>query len=122
MQHSKGAVCPNNGTTGDLDRVVAALRDNTSFDREQAAWLMSQAMRWGYDLGYEDGQRDELALATVAAEYACDGPPFSARITERGINQRAYRAECDATARLPRPGDFQGTGRRLGKEDARVAA
>lgn len=121
MHDSKGAVCPNNGSTGDLDRVVAALRDNTSFDREQAAWLMSQAMRWGYDLGYEDGQRDEQALASVAAEYANDHP-FSAQATIKSLEKRAYREECDAAARLPRPGDFKGAGRRLGSEDARAAA
>jgi hypothetical protein len=87
--------------------VAKALREQQSFDRDQVAWLMSRAMSWGYDLGYEDGQRDELALATVAAAYRHVGP-FSAEATERSIKQRNLRRESDAAARLPRPGDYRG--------------
>lgn len=111
MQHLTDPPCPNTRTTSALDRVVGALRDNDTFTRAQVAWLMMHAQRWGYDVGYEDGRRDELALATIAAEYAYTGTPFSARITERGLRQRAYRNECDAAAHLPRPGDFPGLGR-----------
>jgi hypothetical protein len=89
--------------------VADALRDQQSFNRSQVAWLMSRAMGWGYDLGYEAGQRDELVLATVAAEYA-GRHPFSAHETVKSLNRRRYREECDAAARLPRPGDFRGCG------------
>lgn len=95
------------------DKVAAALRDQQNFNRGQVAWLMSQAMRWGHDLGYEagyqQGQRDELALATVAAEYA-NRHPFSAQETVNSLKRRQYREACDAAARLPRPGDFRGRG------------
>lgn len=100
---------PPHEATGPNHPVAEALRTQDTFDRAQVAWLMSQAIRWGYDLGYEDGQRDEQALATVAAEYA-NTHPFSARETVASLNRRRYREQCDAAARLPRPGDFRGRG------------
>lgn len=93
--------------TGLNDPVAEALRTQETFGRAQVAWLMSLSMGWGYDLGYEDGQRDELALASVAAAYSST-KTFSAEVTERGIKQRNQRREADAAARLPRPGDYRG--------------
>lgn len=107
MQDLTGQPCPNIRSKDDLDRVVVALRENDTFNRAQVAWLMSLAGRWGYDAGYEDGQRDEQALANVAAQYA-DRAPFDGRVTASAARKVAYRAECDAAARLPRPGDFKG--------------
>ncbi len=117
MYDLKGSPCPNNGTTGDLDPVVAALRENASFDRAQVAWLMAQAQRWGYDVGYEQGQRDERELASIAADYAYTGS-FSAENTLRDLKKRDRRREADAAARLPRPSDFRG----LETPDNQVAA
>lgn len=118
MQHLKGDPCSNGSTTADLEPVVAALQSQETFDRAQLAWLMAQAMRWGYDLGYEDGQRDEIELASVAAAYAHTGD-FSAEATLRDIKKRNRRQESDAAARLPRPGDFKGRG---GQTATQVAA
>jgi hypothetical protein len=103
--------------SGRLDRAIVALRDEETFDRAQLAWLMAQAMRWGYDLGYERGQRDELGLATVAAAYAHTGS-FTAENTAREVKKAAYRRECDAAAKLPRPGDY----RPARQDDGQVAA
>lgn len=103
-----------------LNRVADALRTQQTFDRAQVAWLMSAAQQWGYDVGYEDGQRDELALACVAATYAYTG---SFAGTAREIGKRDRRQEADATARLPRVGDHQGGPVEWGEvEDMRVAA
>ena len=117
MRHPNDEPCPRGNATPDLDPVVAALRDRETFDRTQIAWLMSQAMRWGYDLGYEDGQRDELALAGVAADYAYTGS-FNAEVTAREARKRAYRDECDQAARVPRTIDR----RAEPPHDMRVAA
>lgn len=109
MAHPSFGMPSNGSANPDLERVIAALRNQGSFDRAQVAWLMSRAMGWGYDLGYEDGQRDEQALATIAAEYA-NTHPFSGHETFVSVNRRRYRQECDAAARLPRPNDFRGRG------------
>lgn len=90
-----------------LNRVAEALRTQETFDRAQVAWLMATAQRWGFEAGYEEGRRDELMLASVAASYAHDGSSFDARVTECDNRQRARRQESDAAARLPRPGDYR---------------
>jgi hypothetical protein len=107
MKHLKGQPCPNIRSTDDLDPVVAALRQNESFDRAQVAWLMSLAGRWGYDAGYEDGLRDEQALASVASAYALLGT-YSGENTAREVKKVERRRESDEAARLPRLGDYLG--------------
>jgi hypothetical protein len=118
MHHPNDVPPSNDSATTDLDRVAAALRGQGTFNRAQLAWLMAAAQRWGYDVGYEEGRRDELALASIAAAYAYDGSSFDARVTERGNRQRALRQESDAAASLPRPGDY----RPAGQDEAQVAA
>lgn len=101
--------------TSATDRLVAMLNDSTeepvTVTREQLAYLMSKAQGWGYDVGYEAGyeagQRDELELASVAADYTYRGS-FSAEATLRDIKRKNHRHEAAAAARLPRPNDFQG--------------
>jgi hypothetical protein len=107
MHHPNDVPPSNDSATPDLERVAAALRGQDTFNRAQLAWLMAAAQRWGYDVGYEDGRRDEIALANIAASYAYDGSSFDARVTERGNRQRALRQEADAAAGLPRPGDYR---------------
>src|SRR5690348_8926433 len=113
-----GVPCDQHVESTPLNRAADALRSQETFDRDQVAWLMSQAQRWGYDIGYEDGQRDERELASIAAAYASTSS-FSAEATARDIKKRNRRKEADAAARLPRPGDFRG---REGQADSRVAA
>lgn len=73
--------------------------------RGQIAYLMGAAQRWGYEVGYEEGQRDELALATAAAESTYTGSFAS---TRKYVERLAYRAECDKRAREPWFGDYWG--------------
>jgi hypothetical protein len=121
MKHLKGQPCPNIRSTDDLDPVVAALRQNESFDRAQVAWLMSLAGRWGYDAGYEDGQRDERALAEIAAAYAHLGT-FSGENTAREVKKAELRREADEAACLPRLGDHPGGPAEPWDDDMQVAA
>ncbi|MFF0378646.1 hypothetical protein [Actinoplanes missouriensis] len=74
--------------------MVEALNTQDTFDRAQVAWLMSQAMRWGY----------ENRIAEENAAY----PPEPVFILGRWFDQATERARADATARWPRPGDFRG--------------
>jgi hypothetical protein len=77
--------------------VAEALRTCETFTRDQVAWLMAEAMRWGYE------QRvDEENEAWPEASY------FVAGELIRDLDRKAYREACDAAARLPRPGDFRG--------------
>lgn len=80
-----------------VDRILAALRENETFDRAQLAWLMALAARWGYE-------------ARVDEENAGWPEPavFCAGDTIKAIDQRTYRAACDSAAQLPRPNDHVG--------------
>lgn len=114
---------PAESVVGDLGSVVAALRDQESFDRAQLAWLMAEAFRWGresaenepapgtYRAGFEAGYN-----ARVAEENGCYPPP-KVLVLGRWYDQAVERAKADAAAWLPRPGDFKGVG-----SDGRVAA
>lgn len=93
MQHLTAPPRPDGTSTADLDPVVAALNTQEAFTREQVAWLMSEAMRWGYD-------------ARVDEENAAYPPPKL--VMGKWFDQAAERQKADATARLPRPGDFKG--------------
>lgn len=73
---------------------------------------MQTAMRWGYeqrdaeDRGFRAGY-----WARVAEENSVwpdDTVLFRHHDVVVGINQRAYRAECDRAARLPRVDDYPG--------------
>lgn len=94
MQHPNGAPCPDNRATGDLDRVVTALRDNTTFDRAQLAWLMAEAYRWGYE-------------ARVDEENGAWPPPKVFNLG-KWFDQATERQRADNAARLPRPSDHRG--------------
>jgi hypothetical protein len=87
------------GQLGDNCSVAAALREQETFTREQVAWLMSNAMRWGYE-------------ARVDEESEAWPPPklFFAGELICSAERQARRDEFDATARLPRTGDFKGRG------------
>lgn len=110
-----------------LNRIVDALRNQEAFTREQVAWLMSQAMRWGYenrdaeDRGYWAGYWTRVAEEN--SEWPDDTVLFKSKDTIRGINQRTYRAKCDAAADLPRPCDHHGGPVEWDKpDDIRIAA
>lgn len=77
--------------------VTHALHTQESFSREQVAWLMAEAMRWGYER-----RVDEENEAWPADSYFIAGDLF------RDLDRRAYREARDATARLPRASDFKG--------------
>lgn len=97
MQHHSDEPCPPGSATSDLDPVVTALREQETFDRAQLAWLMNEAYRWGYE-------------ARVDEENSAYPPPsvFASGQHFRELDRKNYRDECDAAARLPRPGDFKG--------------
>jgi hypothetical protein len=78
--------------------VAAALRSCESFTRDQVAWLMAEAMRWGYER-----RVDEENDAWPPDAYFIAGELF------RDLDRKAYRDAHDAAALLPRPGDFKGT-------------
>lgn len=74
--------------------MVDALRAAQSFTREQVAYLMALAMRWGYE--------------NRVAEENDSYPPEPVFVLGRWYDQAAERQKADAAARLPRPGDFKG--------------
>jgi hypothetical protein len=82
------------------------------FTREQVAWLMAQAQRWGYeardaeDRGFWAGYWTRVSEENAA--WPDDTVLFRHRDVVRGISQHAYRSECDQAAHLPRLGDHPG--------------
>lgn len=94
------------------DRIAEALRTLQSFSREQVAWLMQTAMRWGYELRDEEDRGFRAGYWARVAEENSTWPDgtilFRHRDVVRGISQRAYRAECDRAASLGRVGDHPG--------------
>ncbi len=110
MEHRNFSMPSNGSAIPDLERVAEALRTLDRFDRAQVAWLMQA---W-YQLGYEQRDAEDRGYwagywARVAEENAAsNGPVFSAANTVRGVNQRAYRSECDRRARIPWIGDYHG--------------
>lgn len=78
-----------------IDRLIKALTDpDYLFTRDQVAWLMGTAQRWGYE-------------ARVDEENASYPPP-PVRVLGQWYDQARAREEADAAARLPRPNDFKG--------------
>lgn len=131
--HTPGHLsCPNTGSTehyalklddttgrghGSADDssiagLIAALKNQQHFTREQAAWLMSQAMRWGYeqrddeDSGFWAGYWHRVAEENAEARE--EQLVFNGGATIRAGERQARREEWDAAASLPRPGDFRG--------------
>ncbi|WP_157410837.1 hypothetical protein [Actinoplanes rectilineatus] len=98
---------PGDTPAAKAERVAAALLTQETFNRDQVAWLTRIFMGWGYDLGYEDGQRDEHALANIAAMYTYTGS-FSAEATMRGVKKLNRRQAADAASRIPRIGAYTG--------------
>lgn len=88
--------------TGPPHPVADALLTQESFNREQVAWLMSQAMRWGYELRDEE-DRGWIAgyNARVAQENAAYPPP---KVFSFGAwyDQALEREKADAEFRRPR--------------------
>ena len=77
--------------------VAEALRTQQTFNRAQAAWLIALGYRWGYE-----ARVDEENAGWPKPTVFCAGDVID------GIDQRAYRRQCDQAARLPRPGDHCG--------------
>lgn len=107
MLHHNDEPCPTGSATSDLDPVVTALREQDTFDRAQLAWLMNEAYRWGYE-----ARVDEENTAYPPTGVFASGQHY------RELDRKKYRDECDAAARLPRPGDFRG----VAADDQRAAA
>lgn len=83
------------------DRLMAMLNDPTAtFTRDQVAYLMGTAQRWGYEAREAEENAEWLADREIAT--------FDAQGTIRWIDQVDYRRRCDEAARLPRPNDFKG--------------
>lgn len=78
--------------------VAEALGTQETFDRVQVAWLMSQAMRWGYE-SRVDEENSVWPDTTLV---------FNAGETIRAIDRRRLREALDAEARLPRAGGYRG--------------
>lgn len=98
-------------------RLMAKLADpQATFTRDQVAWLMGAAGRWGreavegepsdltYAAGHQDGYRARCAEENAIPRDAV------VSVLGRWVDQIDYRRECDAAARLPRDGDFPGKG------------
>lgn len=78
------------------DRMVAKLSDpDAVFTRDQVAWLMGTAQRWGYET--RELEENE--------EYARREP---VTVLGRWYDQAEYRAQADAAARLARTTDYHG--------------
>jgi hypothetical protein len=82
-------------TTPDSDTgIAAALRTQDTFNREQVAWLMSQAARWGYENRVD--------------EENANWPPEPVMTFGRWADQTDARSHADQAARVPRTGDHRG--------------
>lgn len=99
---------------GPPTNAVEALATQQSFDRIQLAWLMSQAMRWGTELGREEGYESGYAAGWQACAEEVDQAAravvhnFNHRDVADGLARRWLREQYDAMLRTPRPGDFPG--------------
>ena len=98
------------GHAGCDSPIADALRTQETFTRAQVAWLMSAAMRWGYEVHVDEENRTWPPVDIFFA-----GELISA------LDRKAARAESDAAARLPRPSDFPGRVG-CGKTELREAA
>jgi hypothetical protein len=99
---------PPHAVPGPNDPVAEALRTQETFDRAQVAWLMSEAMRWGYELRDAEDRGWLSGYNARVAEENQAWPPAKAFTLGRWYDQSVERAKADATARLPRPTDFKG--------------
>jgi hypothetical protein len=88
--------------------VAQALRTLQTFTREQVAWLMSTAMRWGYELRVDEEN----------AAY----PPTPVFQLGRWFDQAEQRQKADADAKLPRLGDHPGGPAELWGDSLEAAA
>nr|WP_221374516.1 hypothetical protein [Actinoplanes polyasparticus] len=93
---------------------MSALREHETFNRAQVAWLMAQAQRWGYDVGWEEGQLDgfvagyQLCEDEWNAEAAGRLNAFTARDARDGDARDWLVEQADLAARLPRITDRRG--------------
>ena len=90
--------CQTGTVTRDPDDKISpiehALRTQQTFTREQVAWLMAEAMRWGYE--------------TRVDEENASYPPQRVFTLGKWFDQATERRKADASAHLSRPGDFKG--------------
>jgi hypothetical protein len=81
------------------DRLVSMLNDaGAMFTRDQVAYLMGTAQRWGYE-AREAEERDEWTALQARPQV---------KVMGRWYDQATERAKHDAAASLPRLGDFRG--------------
>lgn len=104
-----------------------ALQTLEAFNRDQMYWLMRTAMRWGYEARDSEDRGFWAGYWTRVAEENSTWPDDTVLFRHRdvvvGINQRAYRAECDRVAGLHHVGDHPGGPVRWDEvEGAQVAA
>jgi hypothetical protein len=107
-------------TRSGTEKAVAALNDPYHlFTRDQVAFLMARATRWGregagydlahaYELGRASAHRELAELNMAAIESAITVPPFSAGEIEKDRARQAARAAADQAAREPRDSDHPG--------------
>ena len=98
MEHCSYTHASNVSATGDQHPVAAALRAQEWFNRAQVAWLMSQAMRWGYESRVDEEN----------ANWPDTTLRFNGTDTINAADRTRLRDEIDASARLARPGDHCG--------------
>jgi hypothetical protein len=94
--------------TGLNHPVAEALRTQETFDRAQVAWLMSEAMRWGYELRDAEDCGWLAGYNARVAEENQAWPPPKVFLLGRWYDQATERAKADSAARLLRPTDFKG--------------
>lgn len=91
-----------------------ALLNQAMFTRDQVAWLMSQATRWGREAGEETGYRAgrvdgyrlcEQEWNEAARTQVAD---FNAADVSKGLARKWLRKQSDTMLRNPRPGDYHG--------------
>jgi hypothetical protein len=82
--------------TSPMARLNAALQDpGHMFTRDQVAYLMAAAQRWGYEARLAEENEQFLAAEPIS-------------LLGTWYDQAQYRKECDRVASLPRINDYQG--------------
>lgn len=106
-----------------------ALRHQQTFDRQQVAWLMSQAQRWGYDVGFDEGHLEGFisGYQLCEDEWNAEAEARLNSFTDRDARDGAARdwlvEQADIFARVQRIADKRGGPAVMwGDDDLRVAA
>ncbi len=105
-----------------------ALRHQQTFDREELAWLMAQAQRWGYDVGFDEGHLDGF----IAGYQLCESEwnteaerrlnSFTDQDERDGVARDWLAEQANIAARIPRITDRRGGRAPMWGDDEHEAA